>query len=248
MEAHDADDKDACALFAFNHGTLIMQRIYRWSGESTEPAVYNTALPGETFLHRHGEDSGKSPDAAMPNRKKGEEMLEESTLYKKTGYSGNADFFLALDVEAGRPYGVTLCELDSLESIQLDSLDESFLWMDRWMEQDQQPQADTKRRSFDTEAEKQRVAECEARHRRWLAGRREQALSQKRDIVRPSFPKGTEVFHIHIIRRQNSSWQGKVVWSGRKQRESNFRSALELLHLIYSALPSEIRETGRSSR
>lgn len=195
----------------------------------------------------HWSGQRKTPDAAMPDGKKGEEMLEENTLYTKTKFSGNADFFMALDVKAGRPYGVTLYELDSQGRIQLDSLDESFLWMDRWMERNQQPESDTKRRSFDPDAQKRHEVEREDRHRRWLASGGKQAVSTKRDVLQPVYPKGAVIFHIHIIHRQNSSWQGKVVWAGRKKRESNFRSALELLHLIYSALPSEMQAIGRTS-
>lgn len=42
-------------------------------------------------------------------------------------------------------------------------------------------------------------------------------------------------FSIKILFRQNSSWQGSVVWQEGKQEES-FRSVLELLMLIDSAL------------
>ena len=44
-------------------------------------------------------------------------------------------------------------------------------------------------------------------------------------------------FSLRILFRQNASWQGSVVWSEGKQEES-YRSVLELLLLIDSALVS----------
>lgn len=45
-------------------------------------------------------------------------------------------------------------------------------------------------------------------------------------------------FAIRILFRQNTSWQGSIVWLEGKQEES-FRSVLELLLLIGSALDSK---------
>lgn len=45
-------------------------------------------------------------------------------------------------------------------------------------------------------------------------------------------------FSIRIIYRQHTSWQGHVVWNG-KNKEDWFRSALELILLIDSALRTE---------
>ncbi len=44
-----------------------------------------------------------------------------------------------------------------------------------------------------------------------------------------------QAFLIEIADRQNASWQGSVKWiNGGK--ETNFRSALELIHLLDSAM------------
>lgn len=48
--------------------------------------------------------------------------------------------------------------------------------------------------------------------------------------------KGT--FIVHVKYRQNATWQGEVVWVEQKKRQY-FRSALELLKLIDSALDEE---------
>lgn len=50
-----------------------------------------------------------------------------------------------------------------------------------------------------------------------------------------SKPKKTANFDIKIISQENQTWQGTIQWleEGKKQ---NFRSALELIRLIDSAL------------
>ena len=51
--------------------------------------------------------------------------------------------------------------------------------------------------------------------------------------------KGTAAtFEVQILFRQHSSWQGVVIWKEGKQEQS-FRSVLELLMLIDSALRDE---------
>ena len=47
-----------------------------------------------------------------------------------------------------------------------------------------------------------------------------------------------QTFVIDIIDQQNASWQGSVQWINTGKKE-NFRSALELLRLIDSALAEE---------
>ena len=47
--------------------------------------------------------------------------------------------------------------------------------------------------------------------------------------------KKTETFILNIYNRQNATWQGSVTWVEKKEKQQ-FRSALELLKLIESAL------------
>ena len=47
-----------------------------------------------------------------------------------------------------------------------------------------------------------------------------------------------QTFVVDIIDQQNASWQGTVKWVNTGKKE-NFRSALELLRLIDSALAEE---------
>ena len=49
---------------------------------------------------------------------------------------------------------------------------------------------------------------------------------------------GHETFVIQVLNTQNATWQGTVTWTDGKKKES-FRSALELIKLIDSALEEE---------
>lgn len=48
-------------------------------------------------------------------------------------------------------------------------------------------------------------------------------------------PHEQDLFLVNVKYRQNATWQGTVAWADGKQ-EVNFRSALELLKIIDSAL------------
>ena len=50
--------------------------------------------------------------------------------------------------------------------------------------------------------------------------------------------KKTETLILNIYNRQNATWQGSVTWVEKKEKQQ-FRSALELLKLIESALDEE---------
>ena len=47
-----------------------------------------------------------------------------------------------------------------------------------------------------------------------------------------------ETFVVRILNTQNATWQGSVTWVEKKEKQQ-FRSALELLKLIESALDEE---------
>lgn len=53
---------------------------------------------------------------------------------------------------------------------------------------------------------------------------------------------GGETFVIKVINTQNATWQGTVTWTDGKRTES-FRSALELIKLIDSALKEDPGES-----
>lgn len=56
-----------------------------------------------------------------------------------------------------------------------------------------------------------------------------------KELMKKEGAKGT--FVVHVKYRQNATWQGEVVWAEKKEKKC-FRSALELLKLIDSALDS----------
>lgn len=56
------------------------------------------------------------------------------------------------------------------------------------------------------------------------------------EMIRQTGKKGT--FVVHVMYRQNATWQGEVMWA--EQGVSvKFRSVLELLRLMGSALENE---------
>lgn len=58
--------------------------------------------------------------------------------------------------------------------------------------------------------------------------------------------KKDQTFILKILDRQNSTWQGSILWV-EKQNEQYFRSALEMLKLIDGALVQNDKETGGGS-
>lgn len=54
-----------------------------------------------------------------------------------------------------------------------------------------------------------------------------------------------QTFVLEIIGDQNQSWQGRLEWiQGKKQQ--NFRSVMEMLVLLESAVPKDEVDTGSS--
>lgn len=66
-------------------------------------------------------------------------------------------------------------------------------------------------------------------------------VMDKNDVLKNRGEKGT--FVVHVMYRQNATWQGEVVWT-EKGEVRKFRSALELMKLIDSAL--ETQETNEA--
>lgn len=56
---------------------------------------------------------------------------------------------------------------------------------------------------------------------------------------------GLATFVVHVKYRQHSTWQGEIVWAEKNQKQT-FRSALELLKLIDSALDDNTIESEES--
>ena len=108
--------------------------------------------------------------------------------------------------------------------------------MDRLYDMLELPQACTRLRSFQENRGERKKDRAEGKETIALPER------GKKDIKRvETFDKVTEhrgkdaTFLIRVKYRQNSSWQGEVTWVDGQKREY-FRSALELIRLIDSAL------------
>ncbi len=125
------------------------------------------------------------------------------------------------DILCGRFY------YDSQTSaIPFHGLMQLLLYMDTCFNGASFPQAFETKRTFSTEeVTKEMAAEQSARLPR-LEGTPEMGA-----LV---------TFQIRLLFRQNTSWQGNVLWLEGKKNE-NFRSVLELIHLMHSVL--EVRHT-----
>lgn len=55
---------------------------------------------------------------------------------------------------------------------------------------------------------------------------------------------GKSTFIVQILSQQNTTWQGLITWTEGRQTQY-YRSALEFMKLIDSAVAEEIRESGR---
>ena len=91
------------------------------------------------------------------------------------------------------------------------------------------PQASTKYRSF--QKRKKEVPD--------LTDRSKEEVKQVRTADEMLKPRGKEAtFILHVQYRQNSTWQGKLIWMEEDDEEA-FSSVLEILKLLDSALERE---------
>ncbi len=107
---------------------------------------------------------------------------------------------------------------------------ELIVMMDRLCDQLGYPQASKRLRSFGgmlPAAEKKEVTRLMSR---------EELVGNKGHMA---------TFVVHVTHRQNATWQGTVVWA-EKDQKANFRSAMELLRLMDSAVETSLPESGSS--
>lgn len=105
--------------------------------------------------------------------------------------------------------------------------------MDELYDQWDFPQRSTIHRSFDKAAVPKQPVRIQ----------RKEAIP-KMDAERIQDKKGEKgTFIVHVLYRQNATWQGEVVWADKKKKQ-RFRSALELLKLMDSALDAEDSDTN----
>ena len=111
----------------------------------------------------------------------------------------------------------------SKTGIGFNTLEQLLKLLDRLYDQIGYPQSTTLNRNFQA---KQTIKV------------REEALQvmDSNTVLEQKGAMGT--FVVHVKYRQNSTWQGEVVWAEKNEKRS-FRSALELLKLIDGALDDE---------
>ncbi len=102
------------------------------------------------------------------------------------------------------------------EPRSFESLTQMLVKMDAILEENQIPQSYTTARTFSSVL-----------------------MPEESPAVASATRKGAlATFEIQILFRQNSSWQGMVVWKEKKMEQS-FRSVLEMILLLDSALRTE---------
>ena len=117
----------------------------------------------------------------------------------------------------------------SEQPVPFSDLNHLLILMEQLMDRLNFPQSSTLQRSFfKTERSTPKKAKEE-----------EQPVRTAKEILNETGTKGT--FVINVQYRQNATWQGRVLWA-ETGKSCNFRSALELLKLIDSALDIEDAE------
>lgn len=131
------------------------------------------------------------------------------------------------------------------QPVPFDNSGQALFEMEMWCDRVGYPQSGVVARKFKTKPPKL----DDAAGREWdkrpvqSGGREteEAMLVAGEEILNKEGKEGT--FVVHIKYRQNATWQGQVTWAEKKQTCS-FRSALELLKLIDSALDEEKKQGG----
>lgn len=91
------------------------------------------------------------------------------------------------------------------------------------------PQAAEQPRRF---GHSQPAAEKQSEVKRWMS--KDELSGQKGRMA---------TFVVHVMHRQNATWQGTVVWAEKNQKAS-FRSALELIKLMDGAVEESLPDPG----
>ncbi len=138
---------------------------------------------------------------------------------------GTCIFNMCVDEMSKSNFSGRLYHCYSAEAIAIAGPVQLFQVMENVFDSIDFPQSSTQARSF---TRKQKVSKTERKGASLLMNAEE--VSKKRG------DKGT--FVVHVQSRQNATWQGKLTWAEKNQTQ-NFRSALELLKLIDSAIDED---------
>ena len=158
----------------------------------------------------------KQPEGILTASK----MQEVSSLVQKLWISENRKTTVCVDsyedgILQGRLYGSD----GTVQSFQ--SLSRFLIMMEQLLEQRNEPQSDTIQRSFSA------YLPHPTGTGHW-----------------ESIPRGTQAtFELQILFRQHTSWQGMIFWQD-QNRQQSFRSVLELVRLMDSALGEQERSVA----
>ncbi len=145
------------------------------------------------------------------------------------GMAAAAPDLVAVCVESRQPFCGEMFHHYSRQGIRFESIYQLVRLIDKLCDNIGYPIRGTNLRSFTKQSLTARVNYRET----------EQIMSLE-EIANKKGPEGT--FMVHVRFRQNATWQGQVTWVEKKQT-SQFRSALELMNLIDSALSEEEKES-----
>lgn len=111
----------------------------------------------------------------------------------------------------------------STEAVPFEATVQLLNEMDRFFDQINYPQRGVQMRGFGPELP---------------PARKEPPMARKKvnDLETQAGSQAT--FVVHVMYRQNATWQGNVLWA-EKDQSCNFRSALELIKLMDSALEQQ---------
>ncbi len=146
-------------------------------------------------------------------------------------------FLLQVSVRGDGSVAGMLRVFDYEKAVRFMGIDQAILMINEWLNRTGFPSGSMELRTFDPEWSSywDRMAAADASAADKALGQQYQKITERR----------TESFLIHVIYRQNTSWQGEVRWNGQR---SYFRSGLELMSLIRSGLErSASRMAVRSS-
>lgn len=119
----------------------------------------------------------------------------------------------------------------SREEAEFQGLDNAILIMDAMMDEDNYPQRAVEKRTFAQKSDKD-----EALQSRFDGIRTAEEGFSWSEILSYEENSKKIYFSIHILYRQNASWQGKLQW---RKESRMFRSVLELMCLIREAVEIE---------
>jgi hypothetical protein len=181
------------------------------------------------------------------HERRGNKMSEKSTPTS----SAAGSFLLAIDREKDAPCRGIIQHMFYPAPIHFDSLGEALVQMDRIMDN---PRGSLPQAFYPAPIHFDSLGEALVQMDRIMDNPRGSLpQADPRQISRYwssqiflNCPQGADIFFIRIRCRQNSSWQGEVR-SKYEKKTQYFRSTLELIHLIYSVLPTQSPNSSLSS-